>query len=126
MCPNEDSKFFVEKEYNFKSGTFTPKRRIAPSLIPMTPLMPWNLHSISSQQSVVFVLGSMSSGNRDGFCIHCKNAVPFPMIATPARASGSNLEIIADKGSEEDLISNSDLEVRFKGRAKKIPSNAVS
>ena len=48
------------------------------------------------------------------------------MIATPARANGSNLEIIADTGSEEDLISNSDLDVHFKERAKQIPSNAVS
>ena len=63
---------------------------------------------------------------RDGFCIHCKCAAPIPVIATPARANGSNLEIIADTGSEEDLISNSDLEVHFKERAKQIPSNAVS
>eukprot|EP00439_Symbiodinium_sp_Y106_P072083 s3520_g13.t1 len=39
----------------------------------------------------------------------------------------SNLEIIADTGSEEDdLISHSDLEVRFKDKAKKIPSSPVS
>ena len=63
---------------------------------------------------------------RDGFCIHCKCAAPVPMIAAPARANGSNLEIIADTGSEEDLISNSDLEVHFKERAKQIPSNAVN
>ena len=38
----------------------------------------------------------------------------------------SNLEIIADTGSEEDLISHSDLEVHFKDKAKKIPSSPVS
>ena len=48
------------------------------------------------------------------------------MIAAPARANGSNLDIIADTGSEEDLISCSDLEVHFNERAKQIPSNAVS
>ena len=63
---------------------------------------------------------------RDGFCIHCKSAAPIPMIATPARVNGSNLEIIADTGSEEDLISHSDLDVHFRERAKQIPSNAVS
>ena len=37
------------------------------------------------------------------------------------------MEIIADTGSEEDdLISHSDLEVRFKDKAKKIPSSPVS
>ena len=63
---------------------------------------------------------------RDGFCIHCKCAASIPVIATPARVNGSNLEIIADTGSEEDLISHSDLDVHFKERAKQIPSNAVS
>ena len=53
-------------------------------------------------------------------------ALSWPVIATPARANGSNLEIIADTGSEEDLISHSDLDVHFKERAKQIPSNAVS
>ena len=38
----------------------------------------------------------------------------------------TNLEIIADTGSEEDLISHSDLEVHFKDTAKKIPSSPVS
>ena len=32
----------------------------------------------------------------------------------------------ADTGSEEDLISHSDLEVHFKDKAKKIPSSPVS
>ena len=36
------------------------------------------------------------------------------------------MEIIADTGSEEDLISHSDVEVHFKDKAKKIPSSPVS
>ena len=50
--------------------------------------------------------------------MYCKCAAPIPVIATLARTKGSNLEIIADTGSEEDLISNSDLDVHFKERAK--------
>ena len=48
------------------------------------------------------------------------------MIATPASSNGSNSEIIADTGSEEDLMSNSDLDVHFKERSKNIPSSALS
>ena len=55
----------------------------------------------------------------------CKDAVPLPSIAA-AMTHESNLEIIADTGSEEDLISHSDLEVHFKDKAKKIPSSPVS
>ena len=38
----------------------------------------------------------------------------------------ASLEIIADTGSEEDLISHSDLEVHFRDKARKIPSNPIS
>ena len=63
---------------------------------------------------------------REGFCVKCKDAVPLPSIAAAATSHESNLEIIADTGSEEDLISHSDLEVHFKDKAKKIPSSPVS
>ena len=63
---------------------------------------------------------------REGFCTKCKDAVPLPSIAAAAMTKETNLEIIADTGSEEDLISRSDLEVRFRDKAKKIPSSPVS
>ena len=63
---------------------------------------------------------------REGFCMKCKDAAPLPSIAAAAMTNESNLEIIADAGSEEDLISRSDLEVHFKDKAKKIPSSPVS
>ena len=56
---------------------------------------------------------------REGFCPKCKDAVPLPSIAAAAMT-------IADTGSEEDLMSHSDLEVHFKDKAKKIPSSPVS
>ncbi|CAE7902779.1 unnamed protein product, partial [Symbiodinium necroappetens] len=62
---------------------------------------------------------------REGFCAKCKEAVPLPSYAAAAVTS-ENLEIIADTGSEEDLISRSDLEAHFKGKAKKVASNPVS
>ena len=56
----------------------------------------------------------------------CKDAVPLPTFAAAAMNHDANLEIIADTGSEEDLISHSDLEVHFKDKARKIPSSPVS
>ena len=41
---------------------------------------------------------------REDFCAKCKDAVPLPSIAAAAMTKESNLEIIADTGSEEDLI----------------------
>ena len=183
MYPNENSKFFVEKEYNFKSGdlrkpvgrwigttTFRlkPKRMKAKfasrhetidialegdgwSFVKPKRLFKFRYPKIEdcpksdpndlndALESAIYLESAVTGMNqgidvrckykcrtRDGFCIHCKCAAPIPMIATPARANASNLEIIADTGSEEDLISNSDLEVHFKERARQISSNAVS
>ena len=47
-------------------------------------------------------------------------------MATPAKASSLNLEMIEDAGDEEDLIRQADLECCFKGRSGKIPSFPVS
>ena len=63
---------------------------------------------------------------REGFCTKCKDAVALPTFAAAAVNHGANLEIIADTGSEEDLISHSDLEVHFRDKARKIPSKPIS
>ena len=60
---------------------------------------------------------------REGFCTKCKDAVALPTFAAAAVNHEANLEIIADTGSEEDRISHSDLEVHFRDKARKIPSN---
>ena len=70
-------------------------------------------------------LESAVNGNRLGvrqICNRRKSAAPFSVIAAVARANESDLEIIADAGSEED----SDMEVRCKECAQKIPSRPVS
>ena len=183
MYPKEDSTFFVEKEYNFKSGDLQKpvERWIGTTTFRLKPkcmkakfasrhetidialegdgwsfVKPKRLYMFryaknedcpksdpndlnDALESAIYLesaVTGMSQGidvkckykcrTRDGFCIHCKCAAPIPVIATPARVNGSNLEIIADTGSEEDLISHSDLDVHFKERAKQIPSNAVS
>ena len=41
---------------------------------------------------------------REGFCTRCKNAVPLPSIAAAALTNESNLEIIADTGSEDQPL----------------------
>ena len=63
---------------------------------------------------------------REGFCTKCKDAVAPPTFAAAAVNHEANLEIIADTGSEEDLISHSDLEVHFRDKARKIPSTPIS
>eukprot|EP00439_Symbiodinium_sp_Y106_P006654 s10770_g1.t1 len=50
---------------------------------------------------------------REGFCTKCKDAVALPIFAAAAVNHEANLEIIADTGSEEDLISHSDLEAPY-------------
>ena len=183
MYSKDDSTFYVNKEYNFKSGDLwkpverwigTTTFRLKPkcmkakfaskhetidvalegegwSFVKAKRLYMFRYHksedcpksdpndlndalesaiylesAVTGMNQGIDVKCKYNCGNRDGFCIHCKSAAPIPMIATPARVNGSNLEIIADTGSEEDLISNSDLNIHFRDRAKQIPSNAVS
>ena len=58
---------------------------------------------------------------KEGFCTKYKDAVPLPSITVAAITNELNLEIITDIGSEEDLISHSDLEIHFKDKTQKIP-----
>ena len=83
--------------------------------------------AVNSMKLGVRVKCGYKCRGREGFCNKCKDAVPLPsIIAAAAMSKETNLEIIADTGSEEELISHSDLEVHFKDKAKKIPSSPVS
>ena len=127
MCTSEESKFFVEKTYWFKSGDLEikfSKSEDCPKPDPndTNDALESALHHQTWGQCQVQV--QVAQQGR----ILCTLQVcsPSPEDRNTSKVNGSILETIADTGSEEDLIRNSDLEVHFNQHVKTIPSNTVS
>ena len=62
----------------------------------------------------------------DFACEHCAPDLGVLRVATPARKDDRSLDIIADTGSEEDLISISDLKDYFEDDGIKVESSPVN